>query len=218
MRSRTARLQTSAPRLASFALAVAASATVVDAVAAERHESPGPEPPSADGRPVRARPPPRRPSHRWPRPRLERVHNVHARLDLGRAHTYGVGYGLDWRWDRSASHPWIAWLSGGLDAALAGRDFPEATAWRGAAFFQVGYFGMGGMTLEIAAGPGKALDGGDLRWMGQVTALTGAYYFDFGYSYATPLDGASRPTWLSAHYFVLRVRIPVTSTRVRYLD
>lgn len=77
---------------------------------------------------------------------------------------------------------------------------------------------MGGLTLELAAGPGNAFEGGNLRWMAQVSMFVGFYYVEYGYSYATPVDGDSRPSWLSAHHFVLRMRLPVVTTRVRYLD
>lgn len=219
-RQRAAKASRLSRRLAVFALGAAASTAPSTASAAQKHSAPSDDTAASGAKAPKSGPagPRGGVGSDWPRPSLERVHNIQARMDLGRAHSYGVGYGLAWWWDRTAFHPSVAWLGLGVDAALAGRDFPEATAWRSAAVLQAGHLGMGGLTLEVAAGPGNAFDGGSLRWMAQFTALVGFYYVECGYSYATPVDGDSRPSWLSAHSFVLRLRLPVVTTRVRYLD
>jgi hypothetical protein len=61
----------------------------------------------------------------------------------------------------------------------------------------------GELTSGVASGPGAAIQ------FASAGAFWGAYYVEFGYSYAFPLSPASRPDWLSSGMGSVRLQLPL---------
>jgi hypothetical protein len=137
-------------------------------------------------------------------------HALSASYDRGRASAYGLGYQVG-RLHTVDAYPDVFMLTRvgvGFDVAAVTADHSGLDAMTYSLAARTALVGgPGGLGLELRGGVADARAGDSLGFMA-AGAFYSFYVFELGYSYQFPL-AKSRPHWLSAHQFSLRIHVPV---------
>jgi len=138
------------------------------------------------------------------------LHAVSARSDVGSASAYGLGYAVG-RMGSGSGYPdafYYQNLSLALDARAVTRNHSQVDATILSLAARAGASGsMGGFALELLGGVGEPRQG-SARALMSAGVFWSLYVLEVGYSYQFPLGG-SRPDWMSAHQFSVRINIPI---------
>ncbi|WP_394845529.1 hypothetical protein LZC95_51930 [Pendulispora brunnea] len=153
-----------------------------------------------------------------PRQEERKRHVLGLRFDTGaRGSDYGLGYlHVHESIEGQGGLGVLLWFGYGADVRMVTMEHERID---GALVYGMGRLSTmgdaGGVAFEAALGGGTAR--GETRPAAALGVFWSVIFAELGYSFQFPIDGGSRPEWLSSHQFSVRVQVPVHSYDARRL-